>query len=315
MGGTDPEYLSSLASRLARLDKEFGPEEDQKVKATSGGVTLPDICHAILDALDPDQQVQAARVQFGLVGDAEPTEKQVTQAAEALCKAAVAPLATNPGLRQILLDLKAALEQIVDEVSKDELVFAGASPEAKDKARALVASSATFLAEHRDEIDALQFFYSQPYSKRLRYRDVKALAEVIKAPPRSWTPEVLWRAYELLETDRVRGASGRRLLTDIVSLVRFALHQQPVLEPFGEQVRVRFQNWMAQQEMRGRRFTPEQVHWLEMMRDHVAANVEIEVEDFDLNPFAQEGGLGRASQVFGKELGGVLRELNEALAA
>jgi len=52
-----------------------------------------------------------------------------------------------------------------------------------------------------------------------------------------------------------------------------------------------------------------------MMRDHVAANVEIEVADFDLNPFAQEGGLGRASQVFGEELGAVLEELNEVLAA
>jgi type I restriction enzyme R subunit len=53
---------------------------------------------------------------------------------------------------------------------------------------------------------------------------VKALAETLKAPPRSWTPEVLWRAYETLEKDKVRGAEARRILTDVVSLVRFALH-------------------------------------------------------------------------------------------
>ncbi len=315
MGGTNPDYLSSLASRLARLDKELGPEDKQTITAVSGGVTLPQICHRIIGALDPDRQVQAARLQFGVEGDAEPTDKQVALAAESLCKAAVAPLATKPALRQTVLDLKAAMEQVIDEVSKDEVVLAGASQEATDKARSLVASFEAFLVEHRDEIDALQFFFAQPYSKRLRYKDVRALAEVIKAPPRSWTPEVLWRAYELLEKDRVRGASGHRLLTDIVSLVRFALHQQSVLEPFGEQVRVRFQNWMAQQEIQGRAFTPEQVRWLEMMRDHVAANVEIEVEDFDLNPFAQEGGLGRAALVFGSELGAVLKQLNEALAA
>lgn len=315
MGGTEPEYLSSLASRLARLDKELGPEEQQKIKVASGGFTLSRICRAIVDALDPDRQVEAAQVEFGLVANAKPTDDQVEQVAETLCKTAVAPLANNPALRRTILDLKAALEQVIDEVSRDEVVFAGASPEAKDKARSLVASFETFLVEHRDEIDALQFFFAQPYAKRLRYQDVKALVEVIKAPPRSWTPEVLWRAYELLEKDRVRGASGRRLLTDIVSLVRFALHQQPVLEPFGQQVRERFQNWMAQQVMQGRHFTPEQVRWLEMMRDHVAANVEIDVDDFDLNPFAQEGGLGRASQVFGGELATVLREINEVLAA
>jgi type I restriction enzyme R subunit len=52
-----------------------------------------------------------------------------------------------------------------------------------------------------------------------------------------------------------------------------------------------------------------------MMRDHVAANVEIAVEYFDYVPFAEQGGLGRASQVFGTELRKVIEELNEALAA
>ena len=37
------------------------------------------------------------------------------------------------------------------------------------------------------------------------------------------TPEKLWRAYETLAKDKVRGASGKRLLTDIVSLVRTVL--------------------------------------------------------------------------------------------
>jgi type I restriction enzyme R subunit len=50
----------------------------------------------------------------------------------------------------------------------------------------------------------------------LRYRDVKALAEAISAPPRSWTPEILWNAYERLEKDKVRGRGGQRLLADLV---------------------------------------------------------------------------------------------------
>ncbi len=39
------------------------------------------------------------------------------------------------------------------------------------------------------------------------------------------------------------------------------------------------------------------------------------VEDLDYAPFAEEGGLGRAGQVFGGDLSGLLDELNEALAA
>jgi hypothetical protein len=98
----------------------------------------------------------------------------------------------------------------------------------------------------------------------------------------------------------VRGASGRRLLTDLVSLVRFALHQDDELVPHAARVKERFQNWMSQQANAGRKFSPEQAAWLQMIRDHVAASWEIEIDDFDNVPFIQEGGLGKAMQVFGR---------------
>jgi type I restriction enzyme R subunit len=195
------------------------------------------------------------------------------------------------------------------------LLEAGTSEVAKEKAKALVASFEQYLEEHKDEIDALQFFYSQPYSKRLRYDDIRALAKTIEAPPRSWTPAKLWRAYEILSTDKVRGASSKRLLTDIVALVRFALHKDEELAPYGDRVRDRFDHWLAQQRGQGRDFTPEQERWLRMMRDHIAASLEIDVDDFDLSPFAEEGGLGKAAQVFGDGLQAVLAELNGVLAA
>ena len=154
-----------------------------------------------------------------------------------------------------------------------------------------------------------------PYAKRLRYQDIKALAEAIQQPPHSWTPQQLWRAYERLDQDKVRGASSKRLLTDVVSLVRFALHQDDELVPYGELIRDRFDQWLAQQRNTGRDFTAEQVQWLTMMRDHIATSVEITVGDFDFAPFAAKGGRGKAAQVFGDELGPVLRELNEVLAA
>lgn len=50
-----------------------------------------------------------------------------------------------------------------------------------------------------------------------------------------------------------------------------------------------------------------------MIRDHVATSVTIEREDFDVAPFAQAGGLGRAYQVFGERLEPLLKELNEVL--
>ncbi|MGI8546576.1 MAG: type I restriction-modification enzyme R subunit C-terminal domain-containing protein [Gemmatimonadaceae bacterium] len=315
MGGTDPDYLSSLASRLARLSQQCGPEEHARFVDVSGGPDLPDLCRAIVDGLDPDRQLAEARRDFAVPEGGEPTEQQLKRTAETLLKRATEPLATRPALRTLIQDLKREVEQVIDEVSEDELLEAGASEEAREKARALVADFERFVADNKDEIDALQFFYAQPYSRRLSFKDIKALAAAIKAPPRAWTPERLWHAYEMLDRDKVRGASGKRLLTDIVSLVRFATHKDDELVPYGEQVRGRFDQWMAQQENRGRAFTIEQRRWLEMMRDHIATSVEMTVDDLDFAPFAGEGGRGKAAQVFGEGLTPILEELNGVLAA
>jgi type I restriction enzyme R subunit len=314
-GGTDGFLLSSLASRLARLDRRCGPEERARLATAGVGAAITDINRAILDALDPDRQVEEARKEFGLDPKAAPTPDQIKKTTERLSKEAVRPLATNPPLRKLLRELKTQFEQVVDDVSRDEVLEAGLSPEARKKAEDLVKSFEKFLKDNKDEIDALRFFYSRPYRERLRFEDVKALAEAIKAPPRAWTPERLWKAYEVLDKSRVRGAAPQRLLTDVVSLVRFALHQEQELVPFADQVRERFELWMAEQQASGKRFTTEQVHWLEMIRDHVAQSLEIDTADFDLSPFAQEGGLAKAAQVFGKGFRPLLTALNEALAA
>jgi type I restriction enzyme R subunit len=47
----------------------------------------------------------------------------------------------------------------------------------------------------------------------------------------------------------------------------------------------------------------------------VAQSLEVDIEDFDLSPFSQEGGLAKAVQVFGKDFQRLLAALNEALAA
>jgi type I restriction enzyme R subunit len=302
LGSTDPDVISSLAGRLARLDRRLGKPEQEALANTAGGRTLHAITASLLAALDPDQHIEVARANAKLPPDAAPTPEQVAQAAHTLIRDAASPIATNPTLRQRLIDLKRSFEQTIDTVSKDEVREAAFSAEAKEKAKGLVISFQQFIEEHKDEITALQVLYSRPYKQRLRFEDVKALAEAIQAPPRSWTPELLWRAYETLDQSKVRGAGTRRLLTDIVSLVRFALRHEPELTPFAETVQGRFATWLAQQEVRGRRFTDEQRQWLELIRDHIAANLEIELDDFNYTPFAQRGGLGRAHKVFGDGL-------------
>jgi type I restriction enzyme R subunit len=119
----------------------------------------------------------------------------------------------------------------------------------------------------------------------------------------------------VLDRDKVRGAGGSRLLTDIVSLVRVALHADEELIPFKDRVEQRYRSWLDQQETNGRRFTPEQLQWIELIRDHIVGSLQMEMDDLDDVPFSQRGGRGRAFAVFGAELGTILEELNEVLAA
>ena len=199
------------------------------------------------------------------------------------------------------------------------MLDAGFSPEALDRARGMVLSFEQFITEHKDEITALQVLYSRPYKHRLTFEAVKELAAAIEKPPYLWNESQLWNAYAALEKSKVKGASGKRILTDLVSLVRYAIHQDNELVPFPERVNANFNAWLARHvgpASAGQKpFTPEQVKWLEMIRDHIAANLGIERDDFEYAPFSQHGGLGKVHQLFGDRLESIIEELNETLAA
>ena len=135
------------------------------------------------------------------------------------------------------------------------------------------------------------------------------------------TTDKLWQAYETLHPDRVRKSTNtKRLLTDLVSLLRYTMvhdtDENATLEPYREIVERRFALWLEEQEQRrGMPFSAEQRRWLDLMRGNIANSLTIERDDFQYTPFIERGGLGKASELFGNDLAGILQELNERLAA
>src|SRR5436309_8506216 len=105
-GGVKEDYLSSLASRLARIDKQCGPEEKKLIDDTSGGVSLASISGALVAALDADEQDEAARRMFHLGATDTPTAAQIAKAAVSSKKAAIQTLMAKPPLRRLILDLR-----------------------------------------------------------------------------------------------------------------------------------------------------------------------------------------------------------------
>ncbi len=304
------DVVSSVAARIARLDRSLTPDQRAELEGLAG-MSLNDLARGMVEAVDPDLQLEAARK---TAGTDEPDVDAIAAAASSLVEAAVAPLAANPDLRERLVELRRQQEQMIDHLSKDELIDAGYSQDATDRARSTVASWEGFVAEHRDDITALQVLYSRPYRERLTFAQVKELAAAIEKPPHGWTPERLWQAYEALDRSRVRGGK-QRVLTDLVSLVRVALHEDEELVAFPEHVAERFQAWLLQQENAGREFTPEQLRWLHWIAEAVATSLGVSIEDFNTVPFVQHGGIGGAVKVFGDELTPLLEELNEVLVA
>ncbi|MDA8105878.1 MAG: DEAD/DEAH box helicase family protein [Nitrospiraceae bacterium] len=317
LGNTEPEVISSIAARFARLEKRIAPAEKVEVQKLAGGKSLKELTGDLVQAIDPDRHVEQAKKDNP--GVAEPSTEQIKKAATKIIQTSVKPLHT-PELRKRLVELYKTAEQTIDVVSKDEVLVSGFSAEALENAKKTVTSFEQFIKDHKDEITALQILYSRPYKARLRFEEIKALAQLIEKPPYLWKIDRLWEAYAALEKSKVKGASAPHILTDLVSLVRFAIHQDNELVPFPEKVNVNFNAWMTQQEINRRgmglpALTGEQHRWLEMIRDHIAANLSIDAGDFDYAPFAQQGGLGKVHQVFGDELNKIMEELNGVLAA
>ena len=112
-----------------------------------------------------------------------------------------------------------------------------------------------------------------------------------------------------------------RALTGFMSIVRFAMHQDNEPAPFLERISAHFRTWLATQGCHSRESgnpepcTPERIRWLQMIRDHIAANLGIEPHDFEYALCSPRGGLGKVHQLFGDELSAVIDELNGTLAA
>ena len=109
------------------------------------------------------------------------------------------------------------------------------------------------------------------------------------------------------------------MLTNIVSLVRFAVDKSHDLEPFPTTVEERYQIWLKDQHKGGMDFTEEQMEWLTMIKDFVAEKGGFEddlVEVFQLDPKMRDrGGYIKAQQVFGAQLQPIVQELNQYLFA
>jgi type I restriction enzyme R subunit len=304
-GRRDEDALSSLAGRLAALEQKLDSEDAQRITEASQGKSLRDLANDLLDALDPDK--------IEKIAGEEVSEEAYNRIQADLIETACRPF-DDPKLRQLIKDLKQKSDIVIDDITTDELIHAGYDVKV---AETKIDSFKAFIETNKNELIALQILYNQPYGKqKLTYGAIKELTHKLTDPPYYLDVATVWQAYKRLEASKVRGAPVDQQLTEIVSLVRYALGMDEVLEPFGARVEQRFNLWIGRQKKAGREFSEEQWRWLKAIAQFIAANVEIEPQDFMAVPtFADQGGLLKAREVFGAELTALMDELQMALVA
>ena len=314
LGKRDEDTLTTLAGRLARLDREISRDEAKKLAELSGGKSLSELSGTLLRAIDPDAIAERAtgkpgaspaEVAPGSHGRPPASYWPTKPAPRSMC-----PPCATPSPRPSRTPSRPSTPSPWTPSSSQ-----GFDAAAKEKPASLLKSFRDYIEQHKAEITALQILYSRPFKQRLTEPMLKELEKKLRDNHAAWTEDRLWDAFAVTAPGKVKGRSQAGRFADLVALVRFALEQQPVLAPFADSVSERFNEWLMDKAKAGTAFTPEQLAWLNLIRDHIATSLSIEPEDLDLSPFNQRGGLGKAHQLFGEQLPKLLDELNEALAA
>lgn len=313
VGARDEDLFTSLAGRLARLEKQVTEKEKSTFQEKANGKTISQVVKELLNAYNPDTLEEIRyKVETQYAGESpvlkdEKYNKQVN----ALQDKAAAVF--NGELNNYIENVRKAHAQVIDHINPDTLLNVGWDKDNTEKAQTLIQDFTAWIESHKDEITALQIFYSQPYRRReLTYKMIKDVYELLKTEKPMLAPLHVWRAYEQLGQSN---GSPKNELIALVSLIRKVSGIDTNLTAFDKTVDKNFQDWVFRKQAGTLKFTEEQMQWLRMIKDYVANSFHIDRDDFDLSPFIANGGLTKMWNLFGEQTDEIINELNEALAA
>ncbi len=322
VGNRDEDLFSSLANRLSRLEKQVTEQEKQQFSEKAEGKSIKQVVNELLQAYNPDVLDDLkAKVEKEMAGESPMAKEEAFNKLHDELKEKAAEVFHSSDLREYIENVRRAHEQTIDITNPDTLLNKGWATDSKEKAEILVADFKAWIAQHQDEITALQIFYSQPYRRReLNYKMIQEVLEKLKLERPNLAPFQIWKAYEQLEkatpTKSGQASSPKSELIALVSLLRRISGIDSTLIDYSNKVDLNFRDWILKKNAgQHNRFTEEQMQWLRMIKDHIATSIHLDADDLDYTPFDAEGGKGKMWQLFGEQMDEIINELNEALAA
>ena len=308
LGAKDENTLTSLANRVIRLNSQMSSEERKQFE-TKVGTSASSVAEKLLNAFDEDVILEQAREKTGI---SNPTEEQIKNVQKELVKIASEPF-YDPDIRDFIENIRRNHDQIIDSVNLDEVIFAGFDTQQEENVNKVISGFRTFIEENKDEIVALRIIYDAAYKDRpMVIEKLKELYEKLKS--KGITVERLWDCYAIKRPDKVRRSTIAQI-TDLISMIRFEMGYADTLVPFADKVNYNFMQWTFKKNAGHIQFTEEQMEWLRLIKDHIAASLSILPEDLDLTPFDRKGGLLGFYDAFGDSYEQILQEMNVALVA
>lgn len=271
-GYVDDEYLKVLAGRLSRIYNKSNDEQRAEFERLSG-IGMKELATQIYDALAGEDLPP-----FEDVNDSNLERRSL-----------VAPLANHPEARKYLLILNAGFVDIL-QPGEDELISKGFSLE---EATASTSAFEHYVAEHKDEIEALRIIYNNQ-GEPLTYSMLRDLDTQLRYVNAKFNPTLLWNSYAIVRPSDVVKFSTKdekEALTNIIQLVRFAFKHIPKLESLKGDAAKYFNLWCGQG---WRGLTEAQNSLLQQVVNYIVSNGTCTIDDIKEEDKTQAGQLIQA---------------------
>ncbi len=185
-----------------------------------------------------------------------------------------------------------------DAVTSEDLIRDGLGKEHRPED--YLEAFARFVRENPAQIEAIRILLDRP--RDWSTAAINELRAKLAMAPERFTVELLQKAHAIRYD---------KALADIISMVKHAARNEEPLTTAAERVERAFARIRQGQE-----FTDEQEKWLDRIRAHLTENLSIDRDDFEAIPvLAAAGGWKPADRAFDGRLEGLLKALNEAVAA
>ena len=263
------EYLKRLAATLSRIyNKADNSQRTEFVRLANDD--MKELASRIYEAFENN-------ILPPFISTKEPNNER---------KGLVAPLANHADVRRYLLILAAGFVNTLMP-GEDTLISKGFSIE---EAKSTTEAFEDFCKEHCDEIEALRIIYNNE-GEPITYSMLKDLENKLKMVNNHFTSKQLWNSYAILNPNSVRRSSTKEesdALTNIIQLVRFALHQIERLDSVVSTSKQYFNLWLGQNQ---REITDKQREVISRIVDYIASNGACtikEIREDDATPAAQK---------------------------